>query len=200
MTKTKPPSARFAAVFDQPGIGTVVDEIGLFFERFGLRRNVGRTWAVLYLTPEPLDQARLGQVLGLSAGLVSDALKELEHWGAVRSLSIKGERRTYYEAEDRLLRIVAAILAKRDLCAVRDLREAARAARNTADPPGFKRELRRRLREIEVVADLYEVLSTLVIRVSSLSGTAVSTLARAMKSARFWSRVEEPDDGSEDLA
>lgn len=168
-------------VFADPSMHDAREALGLFFERFGLRRNVGRVWAVLYLSSDPLDQATVQGTLGLSAGLVSAALKELEHYGAVRPLSVPGERRTYYEAEARLLRIVANILAKRDVCAVRDLREAVNLARQ-----GCPKSARDRLRQVELTADLYEALTKLVIKVSGMPGNAALGITRMLKSGRFW--------------
>lgn len=168
-------------LFADPSMRAAREALGLFFERFGLRRNVGRVWAVLYLSHDPLDQATVQGTLDLSAGLVSAALKELEHYGAVRPLSVSGERRTYYVAEDRLLRIVANILAKRDLCAVRDLREAVAIARKNCP-----KSARSRLRQVEVTADLYEALTKLVIKVSGMPGSAVLGITRMLKSGRFW--------------
>lgn len=177
----------------RPELGAAVDAFGEFFERFGLRRNLGRAWALLYLAPQPLDQGALAELLGLSAGLVSTALAELVHWGAVRPRTLPGERRTFYEAEDRLLRIVANILSKRDLCAVRDLREAAARARAECHPAGNTQRLRRRLKAVEALADLYEALAHLVVRASGLSDAAVGHVVRILRSARFWGSV---DDGA----
>jgi DNA-binding transcriptional regulator GbsR (MarR family) len=173
-------------LFTDPSMRDAREALGLFFERFGLRRNVGRVWAVVYLSPDPLDQASVQASLDLSAGLVSAALKELEHYGAVRSLSVAGERRTYYEAEDRLLRIVANILAKRDVCAVRDLREAVSIARKQCP-----KSARSRLRQVERIADLYEALTKLVLKVSGMPSTAVSGITRLLNSGRFWRAAED---------
>lgn len=174
-------------LFAEPSMRDAREALGLFFERFGLRRNVGRVWAVVYLSPAPLDQATVQATLDLSAGLVSASLKELEHYGAVRPLSVPGERRTYYEAEDRLLRIVANILAKRDVCAVRDLREAVSLARKECP-----KSARSRLRQVELAADLYEALTKLVVKVSGMPGSAVLGITRLLNSGRFW-RVAADD-------
>lgn len=181
----KPPDRGAPDAPCSPALMAAVDAFGQFFERFGLRRNVGRTWAMLYLAPRPLDQAALGELLDLSAGLVSGALTELLHWGAVRARTVPGERRTFYEAEDRLLRIVANILARRDLCAVRDLREAMARARTECQPAGFTRLLRRRLRAVEALTELYEALAGLVIRASTVSDAAVGPLVRLLRGARL---------------
>jgi DNA-binding transcriptional regulator GbsR (MarR family) len=186
-TMVKPITSEMPDVFADPSMRGAREALGLFFERFGLRRNVGRVWAVVYLSPDPLDQARIQVSLDLSAGLVSAALKELEHYGAVRPLSLPGERRTFYEAEDRLLRIVAKILAKRDVCAVRDLREAVTHARKHAP-----KSARDRLRQVELAADLYEALTKLVVKVSGMPGSAVLGITRMLKSGRFW-RVTDND-------
>ena len=48
----------------------------------------GRIWATLYLAPEPLSQNEICDLLGLSTGLVSSSLKELERLQFVKLLYV----------------------------------------------------------------------------------------------------------------
>lgn len=162
------------AYFAEPHLASMVESLGDFFHRFGFKRNVGRVWAALYLAPHALEQEELQQVLGLSAGLVSSALQELEHYTAVRTLSRPGQRRLRYECEARLLPIVSTILAKRELAAVRVLKAAASQARTHVRPVGGTRELHRRMRAIEQCVDLYETLAAVVSRVAALPDGAIN--------------------------
>ena len=45
---------------------------------------MGRVWAVLYLSPEPLTAQDLRELLRLSSGAVSMILSDLSRWGVVR--------------------------------------------------------------------------------------------------------------------
>ena len=178
------------ADFRRPELMELLEAMGQFFEGFGLRRNLGRVWGVLYLSGERVDQAELSEVLGLSAGMISSSLKELEHWGAVQQVLVRGERKMFYEAEARLLRIIATILTKRELHAVRALREAMARAYAAKGERALSRKMKERVRAIELVTDLYEVLTELVVRTSQVSSTMVRRMVSLMKSARFWKWLE----------
>ncbi|MFC1706464.1 GbsR/MarR family transcriptional regulator [Planctomycetota bacterium] len=148
--------------------GELTEAFGTFFERFGFKRNFGRVWMTLYLSAEPLDQATLCSRLGLSAGLVSSTLRELEHWTAVRTLTgARGKK--LYEPEERLLRTVVSILKKRDAPAVRSILEVVSAALRVLTASRVKgaegkanRKRVERLRNVQTVGRLYEALVTFV--------------------------------------
>jgi DNA-binding transcriptional regulator GbsR (MarR family) len=80
----------------------VTDLIGRLIEFWGFKRNMGRVWAVLYLSPDPLSAKDLQAALQLSTGAVSMTLAELGRWGVVKKLWIPGERRDYFVAEPAL--------------------------------------------------------------------------------------------------
>jgi DNA-binding transcriptional regulator GbsR (MarR family) len=166
-----------------------IEQVGHFFDRFGFRRNLGRIWATLYLAPEPLNQAEISDLLGLSAGLVSSSLKELEHWRAVRMVSVRGARTIYYEAEDQLLRTVAAILAKRELEAVRRLRDAAAEVRIAYSPARHGKRLTGRLTAVEHCCDLYEVLANSIGTMARLPIGIAEQAARAVKVSKLLERT-----------
>lgn len=179
------PVDEFAEELRDPALRELVDQLARFFDRFGFRRNLGRLWAALYLAPSPLTQADLGALLELSTGLVSSGLKELEHWGAVRVVTVRGSRATHYEAEERLLRIVSSILAKRELPSVRKLREAAREVRDSYIPPRDNARFQRRLRAIETLCELYDALTGLISRIARLPESAIEHTMRVVTAARF---------------
>jgi DNA-binding transcriptional regulator GbsR (MarR family) len=83
-------------------------------EFWGFKRNMGRVWAVLYLSPEPLSAQDLRSVLGLSSGAVSMMLSDLSRWGVVRRVWIQGERRDHFTAEVHLWRMISRVLSERE--------------------------------------------------------------------------------------
>jgi DNA-binding transcriptional regulator GbsR (MarR family) len=169
-----------------------IEQVGHFFDRFGFRRNLGRIWATLYLAPDPLSQAEIAVLLDLSSGLVSSSLKELEHWRAVRVAPMRGSRATHYEAEDQLLRTVAAILARRELEAVRRLRDAAAEVRVAYSPARHGPELTARLAAVEHVCDLYEALAGAIGTMARLPIGIVEQAARALKLTKILERASGP--------
>jgi DNA-binding transcriptional regulator GbsR (MarR family) len=83
-------------------------------EFWGFKRNMGRLWAVLYLSPEPLSAEDLRQSLSLSSGAVSMTLSELSRWGVVRKVWVQGERKDFYAAEVQLWRMISRVFSERE--------------------------------------------------------------------------------------
>jgi DNA-binding transcriptional regulator GbsR (MarR family) len=97
----------------------VVDAVGGLIEFWGFRRAMGRMWAVLYLTPQPLSAAELGERLAMSTGAVSMTLSELVHWGVVKKSWVPGDRKDYYEPETSIWKMVSRVFRERELAQIR---------------------------------------------------------------------------------
>lgn len=97
-----------------PSEAAVSDVVGRLIEFWGFKRNMGRIWAVLYLSPEPLSAEDLRQSLKLSSGAVSMTVNELLRWGVVRKVWIQGERRDFYTAEVQLWRMISRVFNERE--------------------------------------------------------------------------------------
>lgn len=67
-------------------------------EEFHFNRSVGQIYGLLYMQDGPLALEDIGQRLSMSKGNVSINIRQLEAWGAVRSSSVVGSRKDYYEA------------------------------------------------------------------------------------------------------
>jgi len=96
------------------GEAAVSDTIGRLIEFWGFKRNMGRVWTVLYLSPEPLSAEDLRHALKLSSGAVSMTLSELTRWGVVRKVWIQGERKDFYTAEVQLWRMISRVFNERE--------------------------------------------------------------------------------------
>ena len=117
------------------------DFVGRLIEFWGFKRNMGRIWAVLYLSPEPLTAQDLRQLLGLSSGAVSMTLAELARWGVVRKVWIQGNRRDHFAPEVHLWRMISRVLSQREKAEIVAAAEACEEAlrfletkRSSADP------------------------------------------------------------------
>jgi HTH-type transcriptional regulator, glycine betaine synthesis regulator len=93
---------------------SVSDVVGRLIEFWGFKRNMGRVWTVLYLSPEPLSAEDLRHALQLSSGAVSMTLSELSRWGVVRRVWIQGERKDFYTAEVQLWRMISRVFNERE--------------------------------------------------------------------------------------
>jgi DNA-binding transcriptional regulator GbsR (MarR family) len=66
---------------------------------FGLGRMIGRVYALLYLTPEPLSLEQVADQLKVSKASASITLRQLESWQAVLLINVEGDRRDFYVAQ-----------------------------------------------------------------------------------------------------
>jgi DNA-binding transcriptional regulator GbsR (MarR family) len=111
-----------------PSEAAVSDVVGRLIEFWGFKRNMGRIWSVLYLSPEPLSAEELRQALSLSSGAVSMTLNELSRWGVVRKVWVQGERKDFYAAEVQLWRMISRVFSEREkaevVMAIEQLEEA----------------------------------------------------------------------------
>lgn len=144
----------------------VADTIGRLMEFWGFKRPMGRVWTLLYLSPEPLGAAEIGEQLRMSAGAVSMTLSELVKWGAVKKTWRPGERRDFYEPETSIGKLVQRVLRERELSLVRGFAEALESAERdlSADPRDARLEFKReRIRELRRLAKLGETLLTALV-------------------------------------
>lgn len=92
----------------------VSDAVGRLMEFWGFKRNMGRVWAVMYLSPSALTAAELKDLLQISSGAVSMTLAELMRWGVVKKVWVQGERKDYFVAETALWRMISRVLGERE--------------------------------------------------------------------------------------
>lgn len=83
-----------------------IQDAGNLTQSLGLGRILGQIFAYLYFSPEPRAVTDICRRLGISKGSVSMTVRQLEQWGAVQRVWVKGDRKDYYEATDWLGRII----------------------------------------------------------------------------------------------
>jgi HTH-type transcriptional regulator, glycine betaine synthesis regulator len=96
------------------------DAVGALMELWGFRRQLGRVWAVLFLSDRPLAAPDLCERLQISTGLLSMSLAELRRWGVVRAIEVPGDRKEHFEAETNVWRLVTRVLRERETVAVKE--------------------------------------------------------------------------------
>lgn len=80
---------------------------------WGINRAMGQLHALLLTAKEPLSVDNMMSRLNMSRGNVSMNIRELKHWGVVHVVYLKGDRKTYYRAEDDIWIILERILKER---------------------------------------------------------------------------------------
>ena len=142
---------------------TVADAVGELMELWGFRRQLGRLWAVLFLSERPLAAPDLCDRLRISTGLLSMSLAELRRWGVVRSVPVPGDRKEHFEAETNIWAMVRRVLAERERRAIDSALTTVEAALRDvkgalADvDPEVKAAARFRLQRLEQLAQLCRV-------------------------------------------
>ena len=98
----------------------ISDSIGRLIEFWGFKRNMGRLWAILYLSERPLSAPEMQDRLQLSSGAVSMTLNELTRWGVVKKVWLQGERRDHYSAEGNFWKMISRVFNERERVEVLD--------------------------------------------------------------------------------
>ena len=81
--------------------------------RWGINRTVGQIYALLYVSPKPLNADEVGESLGFSRSNVSMGLKELQSWNLVRLIHQPNDRREYFQAPEDVWAIFRTLAAER---------------------------------------------------------------------------------------
>ena len=82
-----------------PIVRRFIEEAGNTTQSLGLGRVAGQLYAYLYFSNVPCNLADMQKALGISKGSASTTVRQLEQWGAVRKVWIKGDRKDFYEAD-----------------------------------------------------------------------------------------------------
>ena len=129
-----------------------IDQVGEFAASLGLNRSVGQLYALLYMSPSPLSLDEMAEACDMSKGNASINLRELERWGAVRRVYVRGDRKDYYEPHRDVPQIVISRLREglgRRLAALDEtLEEAERQVEQMGNDAERKKFYRERLKEV----------------------------------------------------
>ena len=75
-------------------------------QTLGFGRNIGQIYAHVYFSREPQSLDDLTRSLGISKGSASMSVRQLEQWGALKRLWIKGERKDFYQTTEEFGKII----------------------------------------------------------------------------------------------
>ncbi len=76
----------------------------------GLPRSLGEIYGLLFISPEPLSLDDLVERLGISKGSASQGLRALKGLGAVREIDMENSRRSHFQADIELKRLVGGFI------------------------------------------------------------------------------------------
>lgn len=115
LTSAPPYPTRDDAAARARAIGLVAEAMGEVIGFWNFKPSMGRVWAVLYLSAEPLDAEQIESRTGLSAGMISTTIQELLQWGVIRRHPAPGERRRLFVAETDVWMLVTRVFREREL-------------------------------------------------------------------------------------
>jgi DNA-binding transcriptional regulator GbsR (MarR family) len=81
-----------------PLVRSFVAHFGEMGSRWGINRTVGQIYALIFVSPAPLNADEITEKLEFSRSNVSMGLKELQAWRLVKLRHLPGDRREYFEA------------------------------------------------------------------------------------------------------
>jgi len=117
--------------------------------RWGVNRTVAQVHALLYISPTPLNADHIVETLDVARSNVSTSLKELQGWGIVKLVHVRGDKRDHFESMKdvwEMFRIVMDERKKREFDpTMRMLRECIEEAENDKATDEYTEE---RLREL----------------------------------------------------
>ncbi len=83
-----------------------LDGVNQICNKFGLNNIMAQLYAILYLNSKPLSFNDMVERLKISKASVSVNIRALERYNAVRRVWVKGSRKTYYEAEADIAKVI----------------------------------------------------------------------------------------------
>ncbi len=96
-----------------PLVQSFVLHFGEMGSRWGINRTVGQIYALLYVSPGPLNAEQIVEALGVSRSNVSMGLKELQAWNLVLLKHIPDDRRDYFTTPDDVWLILRTLAEER---------------------------------------------------------------------------------------
>ena len=93
----------------------VGDTMSELVEFWGFKGSLGRIWATLYLSADPLTAERIASSTALSGGAVSMGLHELDQWGLLERVVVHGDRKRHFAAHTDVVGVIRRIFREREL-------------------------------------------------------------------------------------
>ena len=166
--------------------------------RWGVNRSVAQMHALFYLSSGPLNAEEIAAALGVARSNVSTGLRELEGWGLIRPLHVRGDRRQHYESIHDVWEMFRVILEERKRREIDPtiavLRDCLAEAKN-ATPPDLQTAER-----LKDTLDFFDVIVPLYDELRRLPAGPVRQLVKLRKGVRALAdklRREGPAGGDE---
>jgi DNA-binding transcriptional regulator GbsR (MarR family) len=94
MNKTTSPDGKSLLI--TPGLSKFIENLGRYFESYGIPRIGGRILGLLLIAHEPLSAESISAILKVSRASISTNFRLLSVVGLAEKVSLPGDRTTYY--------------------------------------------------------------------------------------------------------
>jgi DNA-binding transcriptional regulator GbsR (MarR family) len=173
-----------------PLVASFVSHFGEMGSRWGINRTVGQIYALVFVSPRPLNADEIGEQLSFSRSNVSMGLKELQAWRLVTLRHFPGDRREYFEAPTDAWEIFRTLAAERRR---REIEPTLSMLRNALLETPATEEDRIAQERMRGMHDLIEMMSTWFDDVQRMDA---DTLAKLMKMGSKVQRLLQITSGS----
>lgn len=171
-----------------PLVRSFVGHFGEMGSRWGINRTVGQIYALIFVSPAPLNADDIAEKLEFSRSNVSMGLKELQAWRLVNLRHLPGDRREYFDAPSDAWEIFRTLAEERRR---REIEPTLSMLRNALLESPSSAEDRIALERMRGMHDLIELTTSWFDDVQRMD---VQTLARLMKMGSKVQRLLEFTD------
>ena len=171
-----------------PLVRSFVGHFGEMGSRWGINRTVGQIYALIFVSPAPLNADEIAEKLEFSRSNVSMGLKELQAWRLVSLRHLPGDRREYFDAPSDAWEIFRTLAEERRR---REIEPTLSMLRNALMESPTSPEDRVALERMRGMHDLIELTTSWFDDVQRMD---VQTLARLMKMGSKVQRLLEFTD------
>ena len=158
-----------------------VSHFGEMGSRWGINRTVGQIYALIFVSPKPLNADEVADALEFSRSNVSIGLKELQSWRLVRLKHLAGDRREYFEAPQDVWEIFKSLAEEKRRREVEPTLSMLRAA--LVETPGNEADAHAQKR-MQQMHELIDLSSTWFDDVQRLSPETIARLMRMGSSVK----------------
>src|ERR1041384_7086189 len=158
-----------------PLVRSFVAHFGEMGSRWGINRTVGQIYALIFVSPVPLNADDIADKLEFSRSNVSMGLKELQSWRLVKLRHQPGDRREYFEAPADVWEIFRTLAEERRR---REIEPTLSMLRNALLEEPSSEEDRIAQQRMRGMHDLIEMLTTWFDDVQRLDAQTLSQLMR----------------------
>ncbi len=158
-----------------PLVKSFVSHFGEMGSRWGINRTVGQIYALIFVSPKPVNADDIAEALEFSRSNVSMGLKELQAWRLVSLRHQAGDRREYFDAPSDAWEIFRTLAEERRR---REIEPTLSMLRNALLEPPTTEEDRIAQERMKGMHDLIELMTTWFDDVQRMDQ---KTLAQLMK-------------------